>query len=91
MESRTRSDKATTTATTTTRLKRFAITMLAAVTVAIGGLTIVPTASALPMTCQQREGLARSYWATGAAFYSVGAYVDAFYWIGKAEGLMVGC
>ena len=92
METRTHSDKATTTATTMTRLRKLAITMLAAVTVGIGSLTIVPTASALPTTCAEVRQLVNMYWATGWAYYSIGAYAYAYYWWGKAEGLAeAGC
>src|SRR5215475_4155093 len=74
METRTHTDKATTIATTMTRLRKLAITMLAAVTVTIGSLTIVPTASALPRGCEQVIQLINMYRATGWAYYSLGLY-----------------
>ena len=90
MESRTHSNKATTTATTMTRLRKLAITMLAAVTVTIGSLTIVPTASALPKTCAAVQQLVNQYWATGWAYYAMGMYSWAYYYWGKADGLAAG-
>ena len=74
-----------------TRLRRFAIAALAAATVTVGSMATVPTATALPMSCAQKSHLAASYWATGVAFYSIGAYWQATYWWGKADGIMVGC
>ena len=75
-----------------TRLRRFAIALLAAATVTVGGLGIVPTASALPRSCDQVQPLINSYWATGWAYYSIGAYSYAYYWWGKADGLAsAGC
>src|SRR5262247_2893746 len=87
METRTHSDKATTTATAMTRLRKSAITMLVALTVTIGSLTIVPTASALPRTCAEVQRIVNMYWSFGWASYSIGDLVGAYYWWGKAEGL----
>jgi hypothetical protein len=71
-----------------TRLKRLAIAMAAAATVAFGSLTLVPTASALPMlSCTSTRVLARAYRVTGDAFLSIGAYVAAAVWYAKADGL----
>ena len=92
METRTHSDKVTTTATTMTRLRKLVITMLAAVSVAIGSLTIVPTASAEPRTCEETQKIVNMYWAIGWAYYSIGATAYAYYWWGKADGLaQAGC
>ena len=74
-----------------TRLRRFSTAVLAAATVALGSLVTAPTASAAPMSCAQKSHLAAAYWTTGVAFYSVGAYWQATYWWGKADGIMVGC
>jgi hypothetical protein len=75
-----------------TRLRKLAITMLAAVTVAIGSFTITPMASALPRTCEERQQIINMYWSFGWAYYSIGDYAHAYYWWGKAEGLaLAGC
>ena len=74
-----------------TRFRRFAIAVLAAATVTVGSIATVPTASAMPMSCFQKSLLARGYWSTGVAFWSIGAYEEATYWWGKADGIMVGC
>ena len=74
-----------------TRLRRFAIAVLAAATVTVGSLGVVSTASAMPKDCYQSSLLARAYWSTGVAFASVGAWEQANYWWGRADQLMVGC
>src|SRR5215831_11437272 len=81
MESRTHSNKATTTPTTMTRLRKLAITMLAAVTVTIGSLSIVPTASAEPRECIVAVQQAiDQYEAMGDLLYLVGQYQLAVYY-----------
>ncbi len=87
MEKGIRTGKAATSATTVTKFKKFAVTMLAAATVAFGGLAAQPTASAMPMTCSAAMNLASIYIATGKVFLALGDYVDAVYWFGRAEGL----
>jgi hypothetical protein len=72
-------------------LRRSAIAALAAATVTIGSLASAPTASAMEMSCAQRGTLAVAYWSYGIAFYNLGAYQQATYWWGKADGIMVGC
>jgi hypothetical protein len=72
------------------KLRRFAIAALAAATVTIGSLAFAPTASA-EMSCDQRETLAVAYWAYGNVFYSIGAYQQATYSWGKADGILMGC
>ena len=74
-----------------TRLRRFAIAVLAAATVTVASLGVVPTASAMPKDCYQSSLLARAYWSTGVAFASVGAWEQANYWWGRSDQLMVGC
>ena len=74
-----------------TRLRRFAIAALAAATVTVVSLGVVPTASAMPMDCNQRWEIATGYWLTGMAFYGVGAYLQAAYWWGRADGVLEGC
>ena len=70
------------------KLRRFAIAALAAATVTIGSLAAAPTASALPMSCTVSLALAQTYIATGNVFYGLGAYQQANYWYGRAEGLV---
>jgi hypothetical protein len=73
-----------------TRLRRFAIAALAAATVTVGSLATVPTASALPRSCDQVQALVNAYWATGWAFYSAGVYSAAYYWWGRSDQLAAG-
>ena len=76
-----------------TRFKRFAIAALASVTVTVGSLAIVPTASAaVAKSCEEKAALAMVYWAAGAGYYALGNYVKAAYYFGKADGLTAfGC
>ena len=53
-------------------LRRSAIAALAAATVTIGSMASAPSASAMEMTCKQRETIAIGYWGTGMAFYLIG-------------------
>jgi hypothetical protein len=71
-----------------TRLRRLAITLLAASAVTVGSLAAVPTASALPMSCGAALALAQFYINTGSGFLLLGNYAVARYWFGKAEGVM---
>jgi hypothetical protein len=74
------------------RFRRFAIALLAASTVAVGGLVVAPTqASAMPMSCATRYALAEAYYATAQVFYALGDYATAHFWAGKAYGILVGC
>ena len=73
------------------RLRRLAIAVLAAFTVSVGSLTLPGSASAMPMSCTVRYALAESYYATGQVFYALGDYATAFYWVGKAYGIVEGC
>jgi hypothetical protein len=72
-------------------LRRLAIAVLAAATVAAGSLATTSSASAMPMSCTTRLALGATYIATGNVFYGVGSYQLASYWYGKAEGIMTGC
>ena len=74
-----------------TRLRRFAIAVFAAATVAAGGLALPAPASAMPMSCAVRYQLSRSYYATGQVFYALGDYGTAMYWVGKSYGILEGC
>ena len=73
------------------KLRRFAIAALAAATVTIGSVASTPTASAMEMSCAQRETIAVAYWGYGMPCYNIGQTQWAAYWWGKADGLMVGC
>lgn len=75
-----------------TRLKKLAIAM----TVAVGSLAVVPTASALPASqCETHARLRDMYVSTGIAFYSIANYQAANYWFAKAAfqdaALAAGC
>jgi hypothetical protein len=73
------------------RLKRFAITLLAASTVAVGSLAVPASASAMPISCAARWQLSLSYYATGQVFYALGDDAMAYYWWGKSYGVLDGC
>lgn len=73
------------------RFKRLAIAVLAALTVAVGSLAVPASASAMPMSCTVRIQLARTYYATGQVFYALGDDANAYYWWGKAYGIVEGC
>ena len=74
-----------------TRLRRLAIALLAASTVAVGSLAVPTATSAMPMSCAVRYQLSRSYYATAQIFYALGDYTTAFYWVGKSYGIVEGC
>jgi hypothetical protein len=73
------------------RLKRFAITLLAASTVAVGSLAVPASVSAMPISCATRWQLSLSYYATGQVFYALGDVANAYYWWGKSYGVLDGC
>ena len=73
------------------RLRRLAIALLAASTVAVGSLAVPAAASAMPMSCAVRYQLSRSYYATGQVFYALGDDALAYYWWGKSYGILEGC
>jgi hypothetical protein len=73
------------------RLRRLAIALLAASTVAVGSLAVPATASAMPMSCAVRYQLSRAYYATAQIFYALGDYATAHFWAGKAYGIVEGC
>ena len=74
-----------------TRLRGLAIAVLAAATVTVGSLAVPASASAMPMSCTVRKQLALSYYATGQVFYALGDDAHAYYWWGKAYGIVEGC
>jgi hypothetical protein len=73
------------------RLRRLAIAVIAASTVAAGSLGVPAPASAMPMSCAVRYQLSRSYYATAQIFYALGDYGTAMYWVGKSYGIVEGC
>jgi hypothetical protein len=73
------------------KLRRSAIAVLAAATVTVSSLAIPATASAMPMSCTVRKQLALSYYATGQVFYALGDDANAYFWWGKAYGIVEGC
>ena len=70
------------------RLKRFAITVLAAATVVVGSLATPSTASA--MDCSTATALKSIYYMTGDAFFYLGKWTSATYWYGRAAGIVDG-
>jgi hypothetical protein len=74
-----------------TRLGGLAIAVLAAATVTVGSLAVPASASAMPMSCTVRKQLALSYYATGQVFYALGDDANAYFWWGKAYGIVEGC
>ena len=73
------------------RLRRFAIALLAASTVAVGGLAVPAPASAMPISCTVRYQLSRTYYATGQVLYALGDDAGAYYWWGMSYGVLDGC
>ena len=73
------------------RIRRFAIALLAASTVAVGSLALPAPASAMPMSCSVRYQLSRTYYATGQILYALGDDAGAYYWWGKSYGVIEGC
>ena len=73
------------------RLKRFAIALLAAATVAVGSLAVPPTASAMTISCAARWQLSYSYYALGQGAWAVGNDALAYYWWGRSWGIVEGC
>ena len=73
------------------RLRRLAMAMLVAFTVAVGTLAVPAPASAMPMSCAARYQLSRAYYATAQVFYAIGDYTTAHFWAGKAYGIVEGC
>jgi len=77
---------------TAARVRRFVIVMLAAATVAFGGLAAPPPASAMPMSCSTARAVFRIYSNMSYIFYLQGNYSQAQYYGGLAMGvLQAGC
>jgi hypothetical protein len=73
------------------RLRRLAIALLAAATVAVGSLAVPPPASAMSISCAARYQLANSYYALGQAMWALGHEESAYYWWGRSWGIVEGC
>ena len=71
-----------------TRLRRFAIAMLAAATVVVGSLATPSTASA--MDCRSARLVEDIYQMTAFAFFQLGMPISGAYWYGKAEAIITG-
>jgi hypothetical protein len=76
-----------------TKLKPFAVAVVAAMTIAVSGLVAAPSASASASamrryTCSQALLLSKAYIATGDIVYAHGDYVTASFYYGKAAGLV---
>lgn len=71
-----------------TKLKTFAVTALAAATIAVGGLVAAPTASAAAMTCNEALATAYKYEYLGNVLYAMGNAAAATFWYGRAAGLI---
>jgi hypothetical protein len=73
-----------------TRLKRFTMAAFAAATVAVGSFATTSTASALPISCNLAAHIAHMYMMTGNAMAEAGLMTGAYYWWGRAVGVMEG-
>ena len=71
------------------RLRRFAIAVLASVTIVVGSLATPSTASA--MDCMSAGVVENIYTTTAWALTGMGMYAEAMYFLGKGEGIVAGC
>ena len=71
------------------RLRRFAIAVLASVTIVVGSLATPSTASA--MDCTSAKVVENIYVTTAWALTGMGRYAEAMYFLGKGEGIVAGC
>jgi len=62
---------------TVTKFKTFAVTMLAVVTVTVGGLAAPPTASAQPMSCSTARTMSRIWATMSTLFWLQGNFSEA--------------
>jgi len=70
--------------------RRIAIAAAAAATIAVGSLAAPTTASAAPMTCNTAMMVSDIYEVTAGAFAALGQKLLAFYWFGRAAGILDG-
>jgi hypothetical protein len=74
---------------TMTKLKTLTAAGTAVVAIAAGTLVAAPSASAMPMSCEQALVLARNYIALGDVWLNVfDSPVRASYYYGRADGVM---
>jgi hypothetical protein len=71
-----------------TKLKTLLVAGVASATLAVGGLSAPPSASA--MTCAQAVVLAEYYWALGDVEWSLGNRDDALMWYQRSNGVRIG-
>ena len=70
--------------------RRIVIATVAAATVTLGSLAAPPTASAATMTCSTAGMVSDIYELTAAALAALGQKKLAFYWFGRAAGVLDG-
>ena len=71
-------------------LRRIAIAAVAAATIAVGSLATPPTASAASMTCSTAGMVSEIYELTASALFALGETKLAYYWFGRAAGVLDG-
>jgi hypothetical protein len=70
------------------RLRRFAIGLLAASTVAFGSFALPASASAMPISCTIRF---QAYMLVAKAYADVHAWVEEQLWLDKAQAVLDEC
>src|SRR5262245_11201312 len=80
--------KATTSAATLRKVKKFAITMLAAATVAFGSLVGSPSASA--MSCTTAKTVSTVYFTMAGVFAAKGDWFNASFYYAMGTGVLQG-
>ena len=70
--------------------RRIAIAVVAAATITVGSLAAPPTATAAPMTCSTAVMLSDIYELTAGALAALGQKLLAFYYFGRAAGVLEG-
>jgi hypothetical protein len=70
--------------------RRIAIAAVAAATITVGSLVAPPPASAATMTCSTAGMVSEIYELTGTALAALGQKKLAFYWFGRAAGVLDG-
>ena len=70
--------------------RSIAIAAVAATTITVGSLAAPPTASAATMTCNTAGMVSEIYELTASALAALGQTKLAFYWFGRAAGVLDG-
>jgi hypothetical protein len=70
------------------KVKLFALTMLAALAIGVGGLVLSPSASAAKLSCERAMALANAYIVIAVMLRNGGDYAASSFYSGKAEGVM---